>query len=281
MLKLRVEVAVTGSSEETRVELATEEAQPQRPDETSESAPAQPAIEVRNLVKAFGHFYALNGVNLSVAPGEFWTIFGPNGAGKTTLIRILSTLSKASSGTVTLAGFSVRDDPLEVRRRIGVIGHQPFLYDDLTARENLLFYGRMYRLHNLDVRVDLLLDEVGLTARAHDRVRTYSRGMVQRLAIARALLHEPQILLLDEPYTGLDQIAASTLTERLRQLHTERRTILMTTHNLDQGLEIADQVAILVRGKLRYQKKRSEINTDEFGQTYWELVSPHEKRLRR
>ncbi len=239
------------------------------------------AIEVRDLVKAFGHFYALNGVNLSIAPGEFWTIFGPNGAGKTTFIRILSTLSKATAGSALVGGFSVKEEPLEVRRRIGVISHQPFLYDDLTARENLLFYGRMYRLRDLSQRVDALLDEVGLTARAYDRVRTYSRGMVQRLAIARALLHEPDILLLDEPYTGLDQIASSALTERLRQLRSQHRTILMTTHNLDQGLEIADHVAILVRGKVRFQKPRSEIQADQFAYTYQELVRPHEKRLRR
>ena len=170
-------------------------------------------IEVRGLVKSFGSKVALEGVDLDVAEGEFLTLVGPNGAGKTTLIRILATLTRPTEGSVRVAGYDLAGQGTGIRRRIGLASHQTLLYGDLSAEENLRFYGRMYEVPDLEERITALLQRVGLEHRRHDLVRTFSRGMQQRLSIARALLHDPAILLLDEPYTGLDQQAAEVLRE--------------------------------------------------------------------
>ena len=180
-------------------------------------------IEIRNLTKSFGTLYALRGIHLSIPEGIFLSIFGPNGAGKTTFIRILATLSKASGGEILFAGKNLEDSPEEIRRRIGVIGHSTFLYDELTAWENLKFYSTLYDLSEAAERIEQALKEVGLANRKHDFVRTFSRGMQQRLSIARAMLHEPDILLLDEPYTGLDQHASQMLTRWLAGLKSQDR----------------------------------------------------------
>jgi len=230
-------------------------------------------ITVRGLSKRFGAKWALRDVNLDVSQGEFLTIFGPNGAGKTTLIRILGTLSKPSSGEVSINGIPLRRAAVALRRSIGVVSHQTFLYPDLTAEENLLFYGRMYAIPNLLSRVDEVLELVRLTGRRHDPVRTYSRGMQQRLSIARAILHDPAIMLLDEPFTGLDPEASATLSEVFRRLVREERTVLMTTHDLGHGLELADRVAILFRGRVVYQATRDELENENFRTIYREKVA--------
>ena len=231
-----------------------------------------PAIEVKALSKTFGAQYALRDINLTLNPGEFLTVFGPNGAGKTTFIRIISTITKASSGQIRVGGFSLEKDPEEIRRTIGVIAHQTFLYEDLIAEENLRFYGKLYDVKDLGSKIDQMISEVGLKRRRKDRVRTFSRGMQQRLSIARAMLHDPAILLLDEPYTGLDQHAAEMLSGWLRQLRSEQRTILMVTHNLERGLDLADRVAILIKGKLVFDEPSSEIQPENFRQTYNDFV---------
>lgn len=225
-------------------------------------------ITVRNLSKRFGRTWALRDLDLDVASGQFLTIFGPNGAGKTTLIRILSTVSKPTAGTVTLDGLDLRESPIEARRQIGVVSHQTFLYDDLTAEENLRFYGRMYDVHPLEPRVDEVLSLVGLDHRRFDRVRTFSRGMQQRLAIARAIIHDPGVMLLDEPYTGLDPQAADMLRGVLSSLARQRRTVVMTTHNLERGLELCDQVSIIVGGRLAYQGQREELDVESLREVY-------------
>jgi heme exporter protein A len=175
-------------------------------------------IELRKLTKSFGSKYALRGVNLRVMPGESLVIFGPNGAGKSTLIRILSSLSRPTSGTVHIGGLDLATHADGIRRHLGVVSHAPLLYDNLTAEENLRFFAGLYGMSQPEPRITLLLTQVGLTTRRGDLVRTFSRGMVQRLAIARALLHDPQVLLLDEPDTGLDPQAAEMLHDLLVQV---------------------------------------------------------------
>ncbi|MCH7755485.1 heme ABC exporter ATP-binding protein CcmA [candidate division KSB1 bacterium] len=229
-------------------------------------------IAVTGLTKTFGNLYALRNLSFSLNKGEFLTIFGPNGAGKTTLIRILSTITKASSGEIKIADLSFEDDSEKIRRQIGVIAHQTFLYENLTAEENLRFYGKLYDVENLSKKIETILSEVGLELRKKDFVRTFSRGMQQRLAIARAMLHEPSILLLDEPYTGLDQHASGMLTNWLNRLRSSEQTILMVTHDLEQGMELADRIAILVEGQLVFNQEQRGVDVKKFRQTYYDLV---------
>jgi heme exporter protein A len=214
------------------------------------SPSARPMIAVKGLVKSFGRKVVLRGIDLEIAAGQTVALFGPNGAGKTTFLRILSTLSKASGGRVAINGVDLTQAGDLLRRYIGVVSHAPLVYDSLTGEENLRFYARMYDLDGAAQRIAAVLEQVGLTHRRLDPVRTYSRGMVQRLAIARAILHDPPILLLDEPDTGLDQQAAEMLHGLIRKLGGESRTVLLTTHNLDRGLEWADRVILLVKGQI-------------------------------
>jgi heme ABC exporter ATP-binding subunit CcmA len=231
-------------------------------------------IIIEKLTKNFGRKTVLKKLDFKIEKGEFVTIVGPNGAGKTTLMKIIATISRQNSGTVEIEGYNVREDPLEIRKILGVISHNLYLYDELTAKENLLFYGRMYSYpeKKLVKKVPELLNEIGLQHRMNDRVGTFSRGMKQRLSIARAILHEPQILLLDEPYTGLDQNATQILTAILKRLHTGKRTIIMTTHNLEQGFRISDRVAILTDGKISFDGYRKDLKLSKFKQIYQEKV---------
>ncbi len=229
-------------------------------------------IRVEGLEKRFGARRALRGVDWTVRRGEVWTVFGPNGAGKTTLMRILATLTRPTAGQVWVGGCALREDPQGVRRQIGLVTHQTLLYGDLTARENLLFFGRLYGVPGLETRIEELMDWVGLLARLHDPVRTYSRGMQQRLAIARALLHRPPILLLDEPYTGLDPEAADRLTELIRQLREAGHTVVLTSHNLDQGLALADRVGVLARGRFVEQAEGEDWRHGDPYRRYRELL---------
>lgn len=232
----------------------------------------EPALEVRGLWKYFGHFPAIRGLDLTLAKGRFLTVFGPNGAGKTTLIRVLSTQLKPSEGSVTVGGVDVASRAELLRHRIGLISHNTYLYAHLTGLENLMFYGRMYGLSDPRTRAMDLLGEVGLAGRMDDRVSGYSRGMQQRLSIARALLHDPDIMFLDEPYTGLDQHASRMLRGVLETLHTRDRTIVLTTHNIDQGLEMCDEVAIQVRGRMVYKEPIANVDHASFEATYFEYV---------
>ncbi len=225
-------------------------------------------IRVKNLVKSFGPVMALRGVNLAVAEGEFVTIVGPNGAGKTTLLRILATLSRPTMGQVIVGGHELPIHATQARRQIGLVSHQTLLYGDLSAEENLAFYGRLYQVSELEPRVAEVLDMVGLAHRRRDLARTFSRGMQQRLAIARAVLHRPSLMLLDEPYTGLDQDAAARLERVMSSVGTEGRTVLMTTHDLERGLAVSDRVVILAKGRVAYQARRSEIDSATFIEAY-------------
>lgn len=236
-------------------------------------------IEIKGLVKNYGLNPVLRGVNLHVRPAEFVTLVGANGAGKTTLIRIVATLLSPTSGEALIGGWSLPKHADKVRQHIGLVSHQAMLYGDLTAAENLNFFARLYQLDNQADRIAQALKEVGLTARQRDPVSTFSRGMVQRLTIARATLHEPDVLLLDEPYTGLDQDAAQLLDSLLRREMERERTILMITHNLVHGLNMCHRSAILNRGKIVAEIDSSEVGPAEFLDIYAEKTGrPTQKR---
>jgi ABC-type multidrug transport system ATPase subunit len=231
-----------------------------------------PAIEVQGVTKAFGPRLVLKGVDLVARPGDFITIFGPNGAGKTTLIKILATLSWASHGLVRIAGLDIRKSGAEARKLIGLVSHDMMLYEDLTAYENLLFYGNMYGASALEKRIQALLDQVGLAPNAHQRVGTFSHGMRKRLSIARAFVHDPPFLLLDEPETGLDQQGSTMLVDTLKSLGMESRTIIMTTHSLERGPGLGTHVAILCRGKIVYLEPTRQVDLSCFPETYRSYV---------
>jgi heme exporter protein A len=205
-------------------------------------------IIVKKLVKRFGLKTVLRGLDFQVEKGEFVALLGPNGAGKTTFLRILASLSRPSLGKVSIAGYELPAQSAAVRRRLGVVSHMPLLYGDLTAEENLQFYGRMYNLPELPERVSQVLEMVGLAPRRRDLVRTFSRGMQQRLAIGRAVLHDPEVMLFDEPYTGLDQDASEMLDGVLRQVAAQGRTVVMTSHDLARAEDLASRFDILSRG---------------------------------
>lgn len=225
-------------------------------------------IQAEGLKKSFGNFDALRGVDLRVKRGEFMTLFGPNGAGKTTLIKLLATLTSPTSGTLSVYGYDVRKDVNNIRSVIGVISHDPYLYDNLSAFENIKFFGTLYGLDDVDNRARSVIKQVGLEKRMNDLVRTFSRGMKQRLTVARAIVHEPKILLLDEPYTGLDQHGAQIFGEMLSDLKSQRRTILMTTHNIDEGLDLSDRIGILAKGKIVLDCSKTEIQRSGFKDLY-------------
>ncbi len=218
------------------------------------------AIKVEGLTKSFSNHLALRGIDLEVRRGESVVIFGPNGAGKTTLIKVLATIMNPSSGRILVDGLSLKNSAEEIRRRIGVVTHQTFLYSNLTAYENLEFYSRMYDVPRRKERIHEVVAMVGMTSRLHDCVGTLSRGMQQRLSIARSLLHKPAIMLLDEPETGLDQQAISMLWETLQTEGEGKRTIFLTTHNLERGLEVGERLLILNRGKIVYEGSRQVLD---------------------
>ena len=213
--------------------------------------PAAPSVAARGLVKMYGGFAALDGIDLDIGPGESVLLLGPNGAGKSTFLRLVAMLQRPSGGTLRLWGEDpARADRTALRRRIGLLSHQGFLYDHLTAAENLIFYGRLYGLAMDAGRARKALAEVGLEGRRDDVVRAFSRGMQQRLALARALLHEPEMVLLDEPFTGLDRQGARTLQSMLAARLRGRRTCLMVTHDFEPALPLATRIVILADGRI-------------------------------
>jgi heme exporter protein A len=230
-----------------------------------------PALEARALEKWYGPLPAVRGIEFSLARGEFLVVFGPNGAGKTTLLRMLCGAVRPTRGSVLVGGLDVGDEA--ARRRIGLLSHQTFLYPGLTAAENLDFYGRLYGLARRRETVEAALESVGLRERAGDRVRTFSRGMQQRLALARTLLHRPDVVLLDEPYTGLDPHAAAMLSAVLERLRDGRTTVVLVTHNLSQGLEQADRVAVQVGGRWVSDEPRAAVDAAAFERLYTARVA--------
>ncbi|MFZ1041953.1 MAG: heme ABC exporter ATP-binding protein CcmA [Anaerolineales bacterium] len=216
-------------------------------------------ITVHKLVKRFGMKTVLRGLDFEVQPGEFVALLGPNGAGKTTFLRILASLSRPTLGAVSVDGYRLPDQAAAVRARLGVVSHLPLLYGDLTAEENLRFFGRMYGVSNIDRRIIEVLEMVGLASRRRDLVRTFSRGIQQRLAIGRAVFHDPDVMLFDEPYTGLDQDASAMLDDVLRSVAAKGRTVVMTSHDLMRSEELATRFDILSRGVIAASATRKQL----------------------
>lgn len=230
-------------------------------------------ITVKKLVKRFGLKTVLRGVDFTVQPGEFVALLGPNGAGKTTFLRILASLSRPSLGDVNIAGYKLPHEAAQVRARLGVVSHLPLLYGDLTADENLRFYARMYNIPNHEVRITEVLEMVGLEARRRDLVRTFSRGMQQRLAIGRAVLHDPDVVLFDEPYTGLDQDASAMLDEVLKTVAAKGRTVVMTSHDLARAEDLATRFDILSRGVISASASRKDLRKTNLLSFYKEALA--------
>jgi len=223
-------------------------------------------IEAENLRKTFAWTPVLEGVSCRVCAGEALGLFGPNGAGKTTFLRLLATLLRPSGGTLRLFDSAPHDSA--VRRRLGFLGHDSFLYPDLTPVENLTFYGRAYNLSDLGVRIATALEQVGLRDWGNMPVRMFSRGMEQRLALARTLLHEPDLLLLDEPYTGLDSRGVTTLQTTLARAKGQGKTIVLTTHDFALGLALCDRALILNRGRIAWHSAGRLPSLQEFIEIY-------------
>ena len=218
------------------------------------------SVEIKGLSKSFDLRFALKEIDLEVKQGQVVVVFGPNGAGKTTLIKVLATIMNPSSGKVLIDGLNLKSHAEEIRRRIGVVTHQTFLYSNLTTYENLEFYSRIFDVPKHKERIHEVVAKVGMTPRLHDRIGTLSRGMQQRLSIARSLLHKPTIMLLDEPESGLDQEANSILREVLLAEGEEKRTVILTTHSLKRGLELGDRLLILAQGKIVFDKSAQALD---------------------
>jgi heme exporter protein A len=223
-------------------------------------------LDVDGVSKYYGHFPALRDINLQIAPGSTVALLGRNGAGKTTLLRIIAGLSKSSQGSVRIQGADVRE-PAN-RRRIGILGHGISLYDELSASENLLLFARLYELPDPAKRVEAWLERTGLDRVRDGLVREFSRGMRQRLAVARAFLHDPDLLLFDEPFTALDDRAIAVLQSLLADAHAQGRTIVLSTHQLREALEIASHVALIRRGVVVFSGERSQQMLDDTGWLY-------------
>lgn len=229
-------------------------------------------IKIDEVRKSYGHIDALRGVSFSLEKGDFLSIFGPNGAGKSTLLKILSAQTRPTKGKVYFAGVDLSNQPNNFRKTFGVISHLPFLYENLSAFDNLKFYGKLYGVDNIEVKVEDILKKVELLDRKNDYVRGYSRGMLQRLSIARALIHDPEIILLDEPYTGLDQHASYILTNILREQFKNNKTIIMVTHNLSRGYDLSTKIAIMKKGEIVMFEQKENIPEDEFEDIYISLL---------
>jgi heme exporter protein A len=225
---------------------------------------ARPAIELSGLVRRYGERTALDGVTVSVPAGATLVVFGPNGAGKSTLLRVLATLLRPQGGTTTVLGHPLPDQAWQVRAKIGLLGHESLLYRDLSARENLRYHAR---LHDVDQqRVDELLEQVGMLPRSSEPVRELSRGMVQRVAACRAVLHDPAILLLDEPHANLDPAATTALEPLIGR--TSGRTRVLTSHDPAGSLAGADLVLGLRAGRVQLEGDATHVDADAIGGLY-------------
>jgi heme ABC exporter ATP-binding subunit CcmA len=231
-----------------------------------------PYLELRGVKKNFGLKPVLRGIDLTLCAGERLALLGANGAGKTTLLRILAGLTHPAAGHITLDGHDLVLQTREMRHKIGFVAHQPYLYDDLTALENLLFFARMYAIEQPHKRASVLLERVGLGKKVRERASSLSRGQLQRLALARALLHAPQLLLLDEADTGLDEEGRGLLADLLHEHHEQGGTLLFTTHDLESAVQRSDQLVMLNHGRVGYAQNTVNLEAENIRQIYQEVV---------
>lgn len=225
-------------------------------------------LEVHNLRKQYGDFVAVNGISFDIKEGEIFSLLGPNGAGKTTTISMLSTLFMPTSGDAVIAGHSITKEPMAVKRVIGVVPQEIALYEDLTAQENLIFWGQMYGLSGkpLADRVDEVLEQIGLSDKARNRVKTYSGGMKRRVNIGVGLLHKPRLLFMDEPTVGIDPQSRRAILDTVKDLNTQGMTVLYTTHYMEEAQEVSNRVGIIDHGELIALGTQKEL-TQQVGET--------------
>jgi len=229
------------------------------------------AVEATHLSKAFGTRKAVDDVSFELPEGAFLSVFGPNGAGKTTLLRVLSTLARPSEGEARICGIDLKENPDEARGAIGMISHASMLYPDLTAEENLQLYAELYGVENSKERVGELLEAVGLSHRRLDQVRTFSRGMTQRVSIARALVHDPRVVFLDEPYSGLDPHAVEVFDNLIGTMRNDR-TFVMVSHDLQKGFRLCTHVLVMARGRIVTFARKEDVDFEEFAGLYRDTV---------
>ena len=229
-------------------------------------------IRASGLTKHFGHRTVVKNTALSVRPGEVVTIFGPNGAGKTTLIRMLATLLRPTSGALEIEGTDALANPSDVRRALGVVIHEHLAYPTFSPYENLIFFGQMYGVAQLEHRATTLLTEVGLQRFIHEPLHIFSRGMTQRFMIARALLHHPSVLLLDEPFSGLDASAKQFVLERIAQERQKGTGIVVTTHNTELGYLVGTRFLFMINGALEAVAQKDEISAETLLLAYEEKL---------
>jgi len=224
----------------------------------------------KNIAKSFGALNVLNSINLSIKRGDRYTLFGSNGVGKTTLVKILSTIMPADSGELILFGKKINRRVKDIKNFIGFMSHESFLYNELTAWENLNFYADLYSINEKEKKIEDILKEIGLFHRSYDRVGTFSRGMRQRLSLARAILHSPELIFLDEPYAGLDIKAQKMLNDIIRRLNNEGKTFFFIIHNIAEVFNITNKIGILSQGKIVYEFEGDE--KKNFTDKYQEVI---------
>ena len=229
--------------------------------------PTLPAVDVTGVSRTFGSRRAVNGVDLSLMPGECLALFGPNGAGKTTLIRMIAGLIKPTTGTVRVGGRSLRDDAA-ARSQVGLISHQSMLYGALTVRENVEFAAKLHGMPDSPQAAVGALEQMRIMDRANSPVRALSRGLQQRVSIARAIVHEPRVVLLDEPYTGLDAAGGAALTDMLQILRGSGAALVLVTHNVDEGLAVSSHAAIMLDGRIARRDDCSGIDARAYAGAY-------------
>jgi len=241
------------------------------PSSSTPSPRAGPVVEVADLARSFARRKAVAGVTFSLAAGECLAVFGPNGAGKTTLLRVLAGLLKPSSGSARIAGIALPAGG-DVRSRVGLISHHTMLYEALSPRENVSFAARLYSVADVSTRVEDSLRRMAMLERADAPVRSLSRGMQQRVSIARAMVHAPQLVLADEPYSGLDESGARALTTLLQELRSSGAAIIIVTHNLAEGLSLATHAAVMRSGRFVRYDRRSQVDVTTCSSTYREAL---------
>ncbi len=231
-----------------------------------------PYLEIKGLKKSYHLKPIIRGIDIELDQGKCMALLGANGAGKTTLLRILACLTRPEAGSVRIQGLDTKHDAQQIRMLVGFVGHQPNLYNELTVMENLLYFGRMYSVKQARERVTMLLQRVGLMRRSGERVATLSRGQLQRLSLARALLHAPRLLLLDEPDAGLDDEGIALLEELMREHAEHAGTTVFTTHNFERAITFSDQVCMLSAGRVVYQQESNAVEAGGIKQAFQEAL---------